>query len=199
VLFLLLIVPRILIFSKWDAWDGGVSWGPRFLDPVVALFVIAAVEVLVATRGVRRWGVPARLAFGALAIISLGVAYLSVRVPYEQWFDTLQTPSLRVHYDAGHLVPHPNAPGAVSNSFDFTFEGSHVMGNVHLLERGVATMAPWSFQGDRSTEGWALLLAGLLLTSAAATMALRSDRRLTMQAESENGQGTALPSDRRAR
>jgi hypothetical protein len=198
VLLLLLIVPRILIFAKWDSWDGGVSWGPRFLDPVVALLVIAAVEVLVAARDVRRWRVPARLAFVALAIVSLGVSYLSVRVPYEQWFDTLQTPALRVHYDAGHLVPHPNEPGAVSNAFDFTLQGSHILGNIHLLERGVATMAPWSFQGDRSAEGWAILLLGLLLTSAAAAMALRSDRRLTMQAESENGQGTALLSDRRA-
>lgn len=192
VLFLLWIIPRILFFSKWDAWDGGVSWGPRFLDPVVALLVIAAVEVLVTTRDVRRWRVPARIAFGVLAVISLGVSFLSVRVPYEQWFNTLQTPALRVHYDAGHLVPHPNEPGAVSNAFDFTIEGGQVVGNVDLLQRGAAEMAPWSFQGDRSAEGWLLLFAGLLSTAAAAAWAGRLDRRQAKQTVPRNASGAAL-------
>jgi hypothetical protein len=177
VLFLLLIVPRTIFFAKWDSWDGGVAWGPRFLDPVVALFAIAAVEVLVATRNARTWRILARIAFGVLALASLGVSYLSVRVPYEQWFDTLQTPALRAHYDGGHLVPHPNEPGAVSNAFDFTFEGSQVVGNIDLLENRAAIMAPWSFWGDRAAGGWALLLAGLLMTGAAAAVAVRSDRR----------------------
>jgi hypothetical protein len=177
VLFLLLIVPRVIFFAKWDAWDGGVSWGPRFLDPVVAVLVIAAVEVLVATRNVRTWDLLARFAFAALALASLGVSYFSVRVPYEQWFETLQTPALRAHYDGGHLVPHPNEPGAVSNAFDFTLQRSHVVGNIDLLENGAAAMAPWSFWGDRSAGGWSLLFGGLLMTGAAAAVAVRSDRR----------------------
>ena len=95
VLFLLLIVPRILFFAKWDSWDGGVAWGPRFLDPVVALVAIAAVEVLVAARHKSGWDVLARLAFGVLALLSLGVSFLSVRVPYEQWYQTMSRPALR--------------------------------------------------------------------------------------------------------
>ena len=193
VLFLLLIIPRILFFSKWDSWDGGVSWGPRFLDPVVALFAIAAVEVLVATRGVRRWDFLARLVFGLLALLSLGVSFLSVRVPYEQWFDTLSTPALRAHYDGGHLVPDPKAPGAVSNAFDFTLQGGHLMGNIDLLENGTANMAPWSFQGDRQAEGWLLLLAGVVLTVVAAGVALRSDTWQTRQEGPENVSGVTVP------
>jgi hypothetical protein len=192
VLFLLLIVPRIIFFAKWDAWDGGVSWGPRFLDPVVALFVISAVEVLVASRNVRPWGVLARLAFGVLALASLGVCFLSVRVPYEQWFNTLQTPALRAHYDGGHLVPHPNEPRAVSDAFDFTLAGGQVAGNLDLLGNGAAIMAPWSFWGDRADGGWVLLFGGLLSTAAAATVALRSDRRQVRRPTAENTSGAAL-------
>jgi hypothetical protein len=193
VLFTLLIVPRIFFFSKWDSWDGGVSWGPRFLDPSVALFAIAAVEVLVATQDRRRWDLLARLAFGALAVLSLGVSFLSVRVPYEQWYDTLSTPALRAHYDSGHLVTDPNAPQAVSNAFDFTLQGGHLMGDIDLLEKGTAETAPWSFRGDRQAEGWLLLLAGLVLIGAAAAVALQSD---TWQPSNEGpetdlGQGLA--------
>jgi hypothetical protein len=192
-LFLLLIVPRILFFSKWDSWDGGVAWGPRFLDPVLALFVIAAVQVLVDTRELPRWDLLARLAFGVLALVSLGVSYLSVRVPFEQWFQTLSSPALRAHYDSGHLVPDPNQPLAVSNAIDFTLEGGEVMGNIELLEKGAAKMAPWTFQGDRSAEGWTLLLIGLLGTAAGAGVALRSDRWETKQAALKSDSGAAPP------
>jgi hypothetical protein len=187
VLFLLLIVPRILFFAKWDAWDGGVSWGPRFLDPVVALFALAAVEVLVVTRDAKGWNVLARIAFGALAVLSLGVSFLSVRVPYEQWFQTLSSPVLRAQYDGGNLVQHPKAPNAVSNTFDFTFQGGHLMGDIDLLEKGTAKMAPWSFRDGRAAEGWLLLFAGLVLTIGAAAAAIQADRRQTEQAALGNG------------
>jgi hypothetical protein len=177
VLFLLLIVPRILFFAKWDSWDGGVAWGPRFLDPIVALFVIAAVEVLVATRHEKGWGIVARVAFGVLALLSLGVSFLSVRVPYEQWWQTISNPALRTRYDGGHLVPDPNAPGAVSNAFDFTLQGGHLMGDIHLLENGTAETAPWDFQSGREAEGWLLLAAGLALTTTGAVLALKADKR----------------------
>lgn len=90
------------------------------MDSVVALFVIAAVGVVVATRDVRRWGFLARLDFGVLAVCKPWVSYLSVRVHHEQWFDTLSTPALRAQNDAAHRVPNPKQPRPVSNAFDFT-------------------------------------------------------------------------------
>ena len=192
VLFLLLIVPRILFFSKWDSWDGGVAWGPRFLDPVVALFAIAAVEVLVAARHEGGWDVLARLAFGVLALLSLGVSFLSVRVPYEQWYQTMAMPALRARYDAGHLVPDPNAPLAVQNAIDFTLQGDHLTGDIDLLENGTAKTAPWDFQGARQAEGWSLLIAGLVLAFAAAVVALRSDKRQTESGRPRDVSGPAL-------
>lgn len=195
VLFMLLIIPRILFFSKWDSWDGGVSWGPRFLEPVVALFVIAAVEVLVSSRDKKGWDLLARLAFAGLVVLSLGVSFLSVRVPYEQWFQTISTPALRVQYDGGHLLPDPTAPPQqVLNAFDFTLQGGHFMGDIDLLEKGTAKTAPWSFQSGRQVGGWLLLLGGLALTIAAAALALLSDGRLAKQSPSEHSpEGDARP------
>ena len=185
---------RIFFFSKWDSWDGGVAWGPRFLDPVVALFAIAAVEVVVASRDKRGWDLLTRLAFVALIVLSLGVSFLSVRVPYEQWFQTISTPALRIKYDGGRLLPDPNAPPqAVSNAFDFTLQGGHLIGDIDLLEKGTAKTAPWSFQGGRQVGGWLLLLGGLVLTIAAAAAALKSDRRQTAQRAAENGPRDPAP------
>ena len=192
VLFLLFVVPRIFFFAKWDAWDGGVAWGPRFLDPVVALFAIAAVEVLVAARHKPRWDVLARVAFGVLALLSLGVSFLSVSVPYEQWWQTITNPVLRTRYDGGHLVPDPKAPLAAQNAFDFTFEGSHPMGDIDLLENGTAKTAPWDFQGGREVRGWLLLVAGVVLSAVAAALALRSDRRQPAHGSPGNGSAPAL-------
>lgn len=192
VLFLLLIVPRIFFFAKWDAWDGGVAWGPRFLDPVLALFTIAAVEVLVAARHKEKWDIVARVAFGVLAVLSLGVSFLSVRVPYEQWWQTITNPTLQARYDGGHLVPDPKMPRAAQNAFDFTFEGGHLMGDLDLLENGTAKTAPWDFQGGREAKGWLLLGAGLLLTVAATVLALQSDKRQKGRGTPRNGAATAL-------
>ena len=191
VLFLLLIVPRVLFFAKWDSWDGGVAWGPRFLDPVVSLFAIAAVEVLVATRHTKIWGTIARVAFGVLALLSLGVSFLSVRVPYEQWWQTISNPALQARYDGGHLVPDPNTPGAAQNAFDFTLQGGHLVGDIDLLEDDTAKTAPWDFQAGREAKGWLLLAAALALMAAASVLALQSDKRQTGHGTPHEGSATA--------
>jgi hypothetical protein len=119
----------------------------------------------------------ARVAFGVLALLSVGVSFLSVRVPYEQWWQTITNPALEVHYDGGHLVPHPKAPDAGQNAFDFTVEGGQLMGNIDLLRHGDADTAPWAFQDGRAIRGWLLLGGGLILLGAAGVLGLRSDRR----------------------
>ena len=46
VLMAILIVTRIVFYAKWGVWDGGWTWGPRFLLPVVALLSLALPTVL---------------------------------------------------------------------------------------------------------------------------------------------------------
>lgn len=71
------------------------------------LFCIAAVEVLVVARRLRGWNGVALVAFTVQALLSVGVSFLSVRVPYEQWWGPITNPALETHYDNGHLVQNP--------------------------------------------------------------------------------------------
>ena len=41
------ILLRLLLFSRWWGWHGGLSWGPRYLNPLVPLFLLFLNEVLV--------------------------------------------------------------------------------------------------------------------------------------------------------
>jgi hypothetical protein len=168
VMFVLLIVTRALFFAKWASWDGGVDWGSRFMLPVVFCFVIGAMEVLRQTAPRSALGVLARATFTVLAVLSLGISFLSVRVPYEQWWNTVISPTLRVPFDKGGLLlPHPLAPNAAFNAMDFTERGSQIQGNLDLLEKGKALMSPASFRAGNPIAGWMLLVVGVALLAAA--------------------------------
>jgi hypothetical protein len=177
-MFILLIVARTLFFAKWASWYGGVDWGARFMFPVVFCFVIGAVEVLHATEARAPLGILARATFTVLAVLSLGISFLSVRVPYEQWWQTVTSPTLRAPFDrGGQLVLHPSAVDAVENTLNFTERGSQILGNFDLLEKGEALMAPASFRTNDPIGGWILLTAGVGLLAAAGVMG-RGSRRL---------------------
>ena len=171
VMFILLIVARTLFFAKWASWDGGVDWGPRLMFPVVFCLVIGAVEVLQATQARGPLGILARATFTVLAVVSLGISFLSVRVPYEQWWVTISSPTLRTPFARdGLLVPHPSAVDAAEDAWNFTERGSQIQGNLDLLEKGDAHMAPASFRTSDPIGGWILLTAGVGLLAAAGVM-----------------------------
>jgi hypothetical protein len=168
VLMLLLFVPRLVFFAKWDAWEGGLAWGPRFLTPAVFLFVIAAVDLLVATSPRRLSGRAARGAFLVLALASVGVSFLSVRVPYEQWYGALADPAQRTLYEGGRpLLRHPSATNAIIDSQDFTVRASPLIGNYRLIDRGTARVAPALWRRGDDAAGWLVLLAGVALVTVA--------------------------------
>jgi 4-amino-4-deoxy-L-arabinose transferase-like glycosyltransferase len=156
ILILLLIVPRLILFAKWDAWEGGLDYGPRFLMPVVGLFVLAAFEVVHSARRTG-WRKPAVLAVVVAALVTVPINYLSVRVPYEQWWATLMTPTAR------EQVVDPTSPLAhiahsqVFPAMDFTWEGSELHGDLLLLQKGRAQMAPAWWREREGAVGWILL------------------------------------------
>lgn len=178
VLCLVLTIPRLFFFAKWDAWEGGVTWGPRFLMPVVFLFVLAAVEVLNATtRRSFSWAA-ARASFVVLVLVSVPVGFLSVRVPYEQWWQTVENPQLRAQFEGGgSLLRHPAARTSlrdpVMDSLDFTVKASPLRGNLLLIEKGKAEMAPKIWRTKDSAVGWLLLCFSGCWLSGAAVFALR--------------------------
>jgi len=189
VLFMLLIIPRLIFFAKWESWQGGLDWGPRFLMPVVLLFVIAAVEVLHRTSLHSALGFAARVMFIVLCLAGVGVNYLSVRVPYEQWYRTLESPSLRAPFErVSPLIADPDQPNAVGNAYDFTYRASQISGDVDLLQAGRAQLAPAEFGGDRNAVGWMLVGLGALLLIGAGSAAVGADGvRTRRRAGDEDG------------
>jgi hypothetical protein len=85
----------VLVYAKWYMWHGGYSWGPRFLvplTPLVALLVGPAWEKLVHGQA---WGWAGRLAVWLLVLLSVGVQWLGLLVPFalvQDWLATNYTP-----------------------------------------------------------------------------------------------------------
>jgi hypothetical protein len=152
-LFLLLIVPRTIFFAKWSSWEGGWAWGPRFLLPAVPLLILAAVELL------RIWdrrsvaGIVTRAIAAVLAVFSLFVNFLSIRVPYQQWLQVLATPATL------HKLGIPPLSAAAQFS-DYNNDSSlgPIWGDVRLLQHHLALMGPDWWAHGRPIVGILLLV-----------------------------------------
>lgn len=75
-------VSYILLYGKWYMWHGGYSWGPRFLTPIVpflALLVGPAWMRIMAAQSGRGW---VRLGVLLLLLLSVGVQWLGLLVPF---------------------------------------------------------------------------------------------------------------------
>jgi hypothetical protein len=83
--FLLVLAP----VSMWWSWEGGVSWGPRLLMPVVPLLVICA-ALLVEGPASGFWAYVATAGMGALVNL-LGVLFV-----FFAWKSVLDTGGVRV-------------------------------------------------------------------------------------------------------
>jgi hypothetical protein len=174
VLYLLLIVPRIIFFAKWSAWDGGWSWGPRFLLPTVPLFVLAAVELL------RVWerrsvpGIVLRCAAVVLVLFSATVNFLSVRVPYQQWLEVLWTPPT-----LAKLGMHPSTLTQAQQSYDYhnQFSTGPLWGDVVLLRHHLAVMGPDLWARGHAAFGIILLALAAVCLVVAVLHAMAEDER----------------------
>src|SRR5690606_31297606 len=79
---------------KWYMWHGGYSWGPRFLVPLMPFLALLTGPVWEAWAD-RRLGVVGRLATTALLLLSIGVQWLGMLVPFglaQDWLAANVTP-----------------------------------------------------------------------------------------------------------
>ena len=163
VMFTLLVVTRILFFAKWTSWEGGVCWGPRFLLPITFILVLAAFALLdISTDGSpMRVAIPRILA--VLAVASLPVMYLSIRLPYEQWFSVMTTPSARAALVRDGGPPATTTKGVVEvHALDFSVRSSPLYGDVVLLQHHDALMSPELWRMHDGVSGGVLLGLGSL-------------------------------------
>jgi hypothetical protein len=163
VLFTLLIVPRIIFFARWSSWQGGWAWGPRFLLPIVPLLMLAAVEVIRATRRSSVAGIATRLAAAVLAVASLAVQVLSVRIPYQQWLQVSAEPTAMARLD----ITGPLSPNQWLDQTEFHISASPIWGDVELIRHHLATMAPLLWSEGHGLAGSLLIGVGLVLLGSA--------------------------------
>jgi hypothetical protein len=158
VLFLLLIVTRILFFSKWSVWDGGWCWGPRFLLPILPLLMLAAVEVLRETDRRKLSGMVVRVVAAVLAMLSAAINLLSVRTPVGQWLGVLAIPAERAQFSIQGL----RSAAAQNNAYDFHLVDGPLWGTILLVRHRSAVEASDLWFHHYGYLGVVLILAGCL-------------------------------------
>jgi hypothetical protein len=163
-----LIVPRVILFAKFDFWWGGNVWGPRYLLPMVAILFVLIIPVLRATNPRKLSGWTVRITLGLLAVLGATINYLSVRVPVGEWLGLLNNPVWR-----SRLGIHGLQTGVEqNNAADFHFTTSPIWGVVRLLERHIAVAnGDWWIYGHGAV-GYLLLVLGALCLVGAACGAL---------------------------
>lgn len=76
----LLTIANLMLYSFWYGWEGGWSWGPRFMVPYVVLLHVFLAEVILRSREnkVYRWGLR------ILLVPSVLISLLGATISYQQ-------------------------------------------------------------------------------------------------------------------
>jgi len=132
-LILALFAVRVLFYARWWAWDGGGTWGPRFLVPLLPLLLVP----LAFLPRKRRFAI----ATGALALVGIGIQVLDQLVPYGLYYATVVT-QLTTQLGICHgCVPFPGSQTeAVSRITDFDWRYAPIVVQLKYLLQGI--MAP---------------------------------------------------------
>ena len=149
-----LMLDRVLLYSRWSDWAGGVSWGPRFLMPAVGPFALLAVYGVSRIPRLRpALRIPAVAAVAALVVAGAVVSVASVWVSYgssERW-----------------VTEVPSQEAARRHAYVHTFGGSAIAYNLRHLDGDVR---PWTlvhFRGGPDPIGILALATAVLATLAA--------------------------------
>jgi hypothetical protein len=107
-------------------------------------------------------GFVVRLSAGALAVLSLAINYLSVRVQYEQWLVALETPATMARVGL-----HTLTPGQQADDYYNHFSTGPIWGDVTLLRHDLAPMAfDWWAHGRWYVGTFFVIVAAACLVGA---------------------------------
>ena len=156
-----LMLDRALLYARWSDWEGGVSWGPRFLMPAVGPFALLAVYGVSRIPHLRlALRVPAIAAVAALTVAGGVVSVASVWVNYgssERWVTEI-----------------PSQEPARRHAYVHTFGGSAIAYNLRHLDHDIRPWPLVHFHGGPDPVG-ILALATAVLASVAAWVLARPD------------------------
>lgn len=135
VLILALFLLRSVFFGRYWAWEGGATWGPRHLVPLIPLLLVP-----VAFLPRRKWVDVAAIALGAVGVM---IQVLGQLVPYGLYYGTV-VPQLmtQLGYCQGCL-PFPGPQSQAVNAItDFDLRYVPLVVQVRYLLNGVVA-PPW--------------------------------------------------------
>lgn len=78
----------VFVYAKWYMWHGGYSWGPRFLVPLVPLLALLVGPTWEHAIRQRRWGWLGPVVVWSVLVLSVGVQFLGMLVPFnlvQEW------------------------------------------------------------------------------------------------------------------
>jgi hypothetical protein len=134
-LLLLLFAVRLGFFARYWSWDGGATWGPRFLVPLIPLLLVPLAFLPRDRR--------TEIATIMLAAVGIAIQLLGQLVPYGLYYGTI-VPQLttQLGFCQGCLpFPGPQSE-AVSNITDFDWRYAPLAVQVKYLLQGI-TAPPW--------------------------------------------------------
>ena len=99
IFFVSVMLLYVLPTSKWWSWEGGASWGPRLLLPIVPLLVVAAALLLDSVR----WST---IPFVACVAIGIGMNLLGVLMYFLAWNHVVGLNPTRVPLDVTGRPTH---------------------------------------------------------------------------------------------
>ncbi len=187
----------LALFCRFSNWDGGASWGPRYLEPVLPLLVATLAPLVDLTRW-RRWIAGLAVLGGALTLLA-GVATYFVAIG---WRDTPRLQA-EVHATdssgqdamirATDWVPHDSPivlglrylPEAVRHTFSRIGGPAHPLpaspdGFLHFYDSPLQLDPWWAWW--LPSGGWAPLLALAPLELAGAVIGARRLRVVWVRA-----------------
>ena len=173
VLLAILIVTRTVFYAKWGVWDGGWTWGPRFLLPVVALLCVALPTVLRATDPRRAMGLIVRAALVLLAVLGAAVNFLAVRVPFGVWVTVLSNSASHPAFGIHGLRTFAQQEAAL----DFQLNASPIRGDIALLMHEAVPYNSELWSTGHSLIGLLLVAAGAVCITLAVVGSRSLDRR----------------------
>jgi hypothetical protein len=116
-----MFLARFVFFARWQYWEGGVTWGPRFLVPAMPLLAVGVLEVV---RGWRSHAAAVRSVLAVVAGASVAVQLIGVSVAYEVFWNE-------------KVAPRVLGQDEVDVSFHlFHWSDSPIIGEARYLARG---------------------------------------------------------------
>lgn len=132
----------LLLIARYYQWYGGGCWGPRFLVPLLPLWILPLSEILVRARpgGIGKAGAVLAIAIGAASFVTTATALV---VPFDQAADPVGWLNLDDPNPGWKIDSSPLTAALVHLPAGLVVTAKKLAGRLPLGEAGRGGLAPW--------------------------------------------------------